>query len=610
MIRFFANNYELVLPEDFSTKVIDENALITRNGEYTLDMTLSLLEKNNALAFGFPQRLNALNLPREVDARMIYNLKVTFGRFIVLPNSTNTTITVQFVAGNSEMNFLAKESRKIWELDFGTEDAVDYERALFSIKHPGYGEVIENDEVIGFNKFVCVPVKFANMIANDYTIQPQIYNVQNAEIDGVNNIVIQPYWMYYISTLPELLGFEVIENVLLNDELAKELFIPNTVKSLKYSDALPDLTISEFIDAVEEFFNVFFFVTKDRKCLILNRNSYIENKSVLKLRNVLDNYKRENENENENVDVDNLSISYDLGSDGYLKYQKLKQDIIDVSSVMQYANRTEMKNSITSDMLNKFILHKTINDGFEYVFTPSPQLNIYRVGIPFTGNDCIYVNKFKDSSQSENPKVLTVKPLPFTYIERTAITQVKFSGMDPENVYWTLPYQLPFVNSNLYTQNNQVLLNAIESSLETIPRINNLEIAIYSGMINLYPIEVLYPYPYVDNHPEHWMIQADIDSVDSPTFEGNFNEWITNVYKPVCSKTLRLSGSDGIFERYFNNLKYDQQTMYEFIIEDNTDLITTNLFEFNNQVYIPVKFERTVSKGQSLVRGYFYRMKH
>lgn len=605
MTELIINGTRAVLPRDINFTMLEENPLFTKNGEFSLDITLSLMNPVNAKIFKHINRLNVADVVSEADAILIADNKLTKGKIVEVKN-TDTDVSFQFVARNSELNFLARNDKKIWQLDFGIEDAVDYERALFSIQHPGYGEVIENDEVIGFNKFVCVPVKFANMIANDYTIQPQIYNVQEAEIDGVNNIVIQPYWMHYISTLPELLGFEVVENVLLEDELAKELFIPNTVKSLRYSDALPDLTVSEFIDVVEEFFNVFFFVTKDRKCLILNRDSYIGNRSVLKLKNVLDSYDRESES----VDVDTSSISYDLGSDGYLKYQKLKKEVVDISTVSQYANRLAMKNAITLDMLNKFILHKTTNNGFEYVFTPSPQLNIYRVGIPFTGNSCIYVNKFKDSSQSENPKVLTVKPLPFTYIEKTAITQVKFPGMDPENVYWTLPYQLPFINSNLYIQNDQFLLNAIESSLEKIPRRNKIEIGIYSGMINFYPNEVSYPYSYLDNHPEHWMIQSDIDSVESPTFEGYFNEWITNVYKPVCSKTLRLTGSDGLYNRYHVRTQIDTTIVYIFRVLDK-NLTTNNLYEYNGSIYIPFSIEKTVDiNGESEIKtAKFYKLK-
>lgn len=601
MTELIINGTRAVLPRDINFTMLEENALFTKNGDFSLDITLSLMNPVNQKIFKHINRLNVADVITEAEGILIVENEVTKGRIVEIKN-TDTSVSFQFVAGNSELNFLAQNDKKIWQLDFGAEDPVDYERALFSIKHPGYGEVIVDDEVIGFNKFVCVPVKFANMIANDYTIQPGYYLQQDAEIDGVNNIVIQPYWMHYICSLPELLGFEVIENILLNDELAKDLFIPNTVKSLRYSDALPDLTISEFIDVVEEFFNVFFFVTKDRKCLILNKDSYIENKSVLKLKTVLDSYDRESEPN----DVDTSSISYDLGSDGYLKYQKLKKEVVDISSVMEYANRTEMKNSITSDMLNKFILHKTINNNFEYVFTPNPQLNIYRVGIPFTGNNCIYVNKFKDSSQSENPKVLSVNPLPFTYIERIVRLYDDLGG----HVDFTLPYQLPFINSNLYIQNDQFLLNAIESSLEIIPRRNKIEIGIYSGMINFYSITVAYPYPYVDNHPEHWMHQSDIDSVDSPTFEGFFNEWITNIYKPVCSKTLRLSGSDGLYNRYHVTTQIDTSKVYIFKVLDKK-LTTNDLYEYNGSIYIPFSIEKTVDiNGESEIKtAKFYKLK-
>lgn len=601
MIQFFANNYELVLPDDFSTPIIDENALITRNGEYSLDMTLSLLESNNALAFGFPQRINAKSILKEVDARMIDNLKVITGRFVVISN-TNTSITIQFIAGNSELNFLSKQSKKIWELDFGTESDVNYSRALFSIQHPGYGDVVEDGEIIGFNKFVCVPVKFSNLIANDYTIQPAYYQQQDAQIDGVNDIVIQPYLMHYINLLPDLLGFELVENVLMQDELAKELFLSNKIQSLRYSDALPDISISDFVDAIEEFFNVFFYVTKDRKCRIVNQDVFINNKSVIKLTHVVDAFERKNEK----TEIDNSCIAYDLSADGYMRYQKLDKDIVKTCTVLNYSYASVMRNSITHDKINKFIIHKTLNNNREHVFTPPSQMNVYRVRVNASSGYCYYVNKFKDSSESDNPIRLKVKPLAFTYIEKN-VRLIDDMGVQLDIA---VPYQLPMINSNLYSQKDQFILNAIESSLESLPRKDSIEVAVFSGMIDFYGPTVRYPFSYLDNNPEFWLPQFEIDSGYTPTYENIFNQWINDKFKITCSKTLRLTGDDGIYNRYFKNLRYDQDTIFMFIIEDKADLNTTNLFEYNNQIYIPIKFEREFSDNKSRkVTGYFYRMK-
>ena len=58
MIQLYINNHEIVLPDDLEIDLIDNNPLITDTGEYSLDITISLLEPKNAIAFGHLYRVN------------------------------------------------------------------------------------------------------------------------------------------------------------------------------------------------------------------------------------------------------------------------------------------------------------------------------------------------------------------------------------------------------------------------------------------------------------------------------------------------------------------------------------------------------------------------
>lgn len=604
MTELIINGTRAVLPKDINFTMFEENPLFTQNGEFSLDITLSLMNPVNAKIFKHINRLNVSEIITEAEANLIADNKVSRGKIIDIKN-TDKTVSFQYVAGNSEFNFMAQNKKKIWQLDFGTESAVDYARALFSIQHPGYGQVIQMGDVVGFNKFVCVPVKFRNLTANDYTISRAntIYEIN--EIDGVNNIVIQPYLMHYINTLPELLGFQVVENVLMQDQLALELYMPNRVQSLRYSDMLPDKSISEFIDDIEEFFNIFFLVTNDRKCHILNRDSYVDNKEIRKLKNVLDNYERENEVQ----DVDQSSISYDLSDEGYLRYQRLKKDLVDVCQRITHSSSNVMKNSLVEADLNKFVIHITSTNNREHVFTPPANMNVYRVLVPGTSGYCYYVNKLKDSSQSDNPKVLSIKPLPFTYIDKLLTNYIDYY----EPYSFTVPFQIPIVNSDVYVSQNQNVLEAIEDSLELLPRENKIEVAIYSGLVECFVHEfafLKYPISYIDNNPEFWLPQMYVDSPETPTYESNLNLWITEKYKPVCSKTLRLTGDDGIFNRYHVTNQIDTSKVYIFKCMDKN--ITTNyLYEHNGAIYIPFSIEKNVDiDGESEIKtAKFYKLK-
>ena len=74
MIQLFANSHELLLPDDFSFTLISENSLITNNGEFTLDIELSLLETINSKAFGHIERLNKVDIPKSWDGKIIIDV--------------------------------------------------------------------------------------------------------------------------------------------------------------------------------------------------------------------------------------------------------------------------------------------------------------------------------------------------------------------------------------------------------------------------------------------------------------------------------------------------------------------------------------------------------
>jgi len=145
MIQFFIENQEVILPDDFSFTQIDENPLITNNGEFTLDITVSLRNGKNAKAAKFINRINKIDIDTSYNALMIDDGKYKHGT-IIIQSHTNTDMTFQFVAGNSELNYLAKNDKKIWELDWGTESAIDYARALASLNQTGWFETDSGNE--------------------------------------------------------------------------------------------------------------------------------------------------------------------------------------------------------------------------------------------------------------------------------------------------------------------------------------------------------------------------------------------------------------------------------------------------------------------------------
>ena len=168
MIELYIDNKEVYLPSDISFTLVDENPIISKNGEFSLDITLSLLHPVNVKSFSFINRLNNTNIIPTSPARLIVDGMTRTGKVIV-NHHTESEVIVQFVSGNSEFNYTLKnDKRKIWSLDWGEETSINFDKALVSINNnTGYGPT-----PTGFRKYVCAPIQIkvdnANVIYNNY----------------------------------------------------------------------------------------------------------------------------------------------------------------------------------------------------------------------------------------------------------------------------------------------------------------------------------------------------------------------------------------------------------------------------------------------------------
>ena len=621
MIQFFINNIELVLPDDFEVQHVEENTLITQSGEYTLDIDVSLIEGQNLRALKHVSRLNIITLEDDYDATMIRNNKVVLGRMIRISN-TNTNAKLQFVAGSSEVTYLTNEDKKIWELDFGTESPIDFARALNSITNPSWQ-----------NKFICNPVKFANVIANDYmfptivadnSTNPATFYLRHTDgstsattfgaeiaIDAVDNIVMNVYLMYVIDKLFAILGYNLTTNVLLNSERAKHEILINRTNSLKYSDALPDKTIREFISDIEVSYNVVFNFKGDRTAEIINTHDFIKSKNLLTDAVILDEYSREKETNVSRFDFTNLF--YELKSNDLSKYHKLEKSIVDACNKESFATRNSLKSYLTEPLKDKFNLYAVENTEDKYVFTGNPQVNIYRNLVSGTSGYLLHVDKFGDYFVSDEKSVeIKIKPISFTEQGK----QFTFTSQGGTNTY-NAGYQLPFVNSELFVGTNQTLLNAIETDIIQIPRADAIEVCLYSGLIYLPVLRYAnyfkgkYPISYLDVMPEFW-ITLDDKTANEYECAANYEVWIQDQYKPVALYNLRITANNGLYQEHFENKEtlFETDYIYVFKIEEHPNLNTDHILIHEGYSYIPIKLERNFSKTKKdLTTGYFYRLK-
>lgn len=622
MTEFFIGTDRVVLPKGLKFTLIDENPLITNTGEYSWDITVSLRNRINAKIFKHIYRINISEIQVSLAAKLIIDNHVRYGKIIILNNS-DFEVTFQFISGNAEMNYVAKNEKKIWELDWGQEDSIDYSKASFTINHPGYGEVNMYGTVLGFNKYVCTPVKSGEDVVNNYSLQTAGWERHSLIVGITGKIVMQPYLLYYINKLPELLGYTLKYNVLNSDGRAKNMFVVNMVDSLKYADCLPDMTVTEFIESIENFFNVSFIVNKSDKTIsIHNFKSFIDGKRVVTINKADDLYNRDLTEKSKSNRLDFTKISYDINASGYYNYQMLSQQILDKCEVKEFANFNSLFNYFYNNNLeDKYVLYRDLskmNDYVNIVPDREPVVNVFNEKVD-DERTITLVNRFR-SYGDVSDRELKLKIVPVQIIYSTVRLNLYDQDLD---THIEIPIQLP-LSSNTYTITDDIgLKNTIENGVADIARLNKLEVALFMGKINIvtdyysedhYPV-ILYPFSYCDKYP----VYGPLGHYGEPPYQANwhpanytiFEQWRFADFNPKANYTLSLNGSDGIIADYHQEKVVDTTKPYDFTLPDSRYLTADDIAIINNKRYMPISLEYNVDINgfEKKITGKFYALK-
>ena len=617
MTELLIEGKRVVLPKDMSITLNEDNPEVTSNGEYTWDITASLKNKVNKRIFNHLNRLNLSAINTTLNAMLIIDRKVRRGQVIILSN-TDIDIKFQFVAGNSELNYIAQNDTKIWEYDFGKEDtAIDFTRAFQSLSYPGYGNFSGYQ-----NNFVCTPVILGSDTANDYTINTTVVPI--GQINGINDkIIMQPYLLYYINKLPEVLnqGYTWKYNALNDDARAKKMFIINSVNSLKYSDALPDMTVSEFISAIENFFNISFVVDPtDRTISIKSVQSSISSRKTVKPI-VFDTYERNMDETSDPLKIDFTKISYELSSSNYFKYNKLSDDILACCDIKEFDNLAAIYDYIlplSFNAGNELIIYRDKQTDNDWILTPNvsppePAISLYgeKIGGFMLGTEhyISLINKFKSYNLSSDKElVLKLKPA-----EMNSVTKTWTENIGGTSIKAEFRYQLPKISNEYFIATESGFIDLVEKGTSTIQRSTDLEVSLYQGVLEAHShdttLHSLYPFSSVDTYPEFF----PYDEV--PVGLGTATEidatWYNNIFKPTATKSMRITGPSGILSDYHQTSLLDTSKQYTFTMLETQDTNAGNLFLINNKKYMPITFEHTVTIDgfKKTVTGKFYALK-
>lgn len=322
MTNLYIEGVAVALPSGFSISVKQENAFFTKNGEYTYDIELSLLAPVNARLYGFLNRLNTTERPAaNRRAVLVADNRVYLNGTEIITGWTDTTVSIQLVSGNSELNYFVGSDELISALNMPVTDPVvngsvstDYVNKTFP--DVDYNLMMTYDRLHDIDKNVWL-----------FNVEPQEGHPYAGHITPKEDIqpydyIPQPYLCAFVRELLKALGYELEYNAI-EDTPWKCVYIVHACQTYNWCEMLPGWTAKEFLENFEKLFNGTFLIDfKTRKVSFLLNVSYLTKVRHVHLQNVVDSYTVESEDEEEE-DAVNSTIRYKLPETDYYKLRCL-----------------------------------------------------------------------------------------------------------------------------------------------------------------------------------------------------------------------------------------------------------------------------------------------
>lgn len=586
MTELFIDNKPVMLPAGLDLKVKQQNPLITKNGTFTLDLTLSLQERNNSILYKHIERLQSAAAFDKRSALLISNGHIIINGTEAYLSNTNEEVKIQLLSGNSELNYFIGADVYISSLDLGKETDLSNEQFNRAIRSsfPNYN-------------FTCPMVKIGDTIYNRY-YESDWMNTEGF-IYNFSNRTIQPYLLAMIEKVLTALGYIITQNEVANDNFLSRIFILNKDTSGEYNKILPGWTVKEFLEECEKLMNIIFVIDdKDRSVRILCASSRNDT-GTYTINNVLDSFERITVDENPRISY--VNVNYDFPSSTEYKYQDIEDNIMNTANIIEVKNYSELMNKFTDSdgaFLGDELIEEqlqTLNiwhvkDTDSYYIPEKKKTKVENLPgtLPGDFNTKAYllkVNTYKRYESDKDKDYLTLSFFPCTftrmsYASRTGPIQLTFST--------SIPY-LPSTKDSDDESESKTIKQLIEKGITDFDK-NKIQVAFCAfypntGGSNNY-------IAFTDYTPAHGFYKRDISILDIGSF--------------------RLKGKGGMVQRYFQpNQNIDASKEYTIKFIANTMPNIQAQFILNNKLFICKELEyRIMNEGiHPEITGTFYEVK-
>lgn len=571
MTRLFIDGQEVVLSENFELELITENPYFTRNGEYTYDIDIDLRDAHNRSIY---QNINRSDVTKGIKNRkatlMSGALEIISGMEVVL-SIENYTAKIQIVAGNSQLNYEGGDtnirSMLLDGISMSSQEAVNTLFGNFPEYNVVYPPIVNYTESNG-----------------DMSILNNVQVGEDISFTDLENISPQYYLLYVIENLITKLGFIKGVNELEDNPVWSRLFIVNPYKDSILQELLPDWTINEFIEQIELFLDCIISIDKvNGRFNIISLNKYFENQDIVYLDNVIDDSVEKTFDVDTNYAFAYKYVSYDLPSDKYYNYLKLKDGVRENCSIVSSPEWDDFQTQYEQYYSGPYILHSD-DYGLDYVVTDYSVSGETKKGL-------IIVDRFKDAGDLDSRDKSSFQIVP-AEIEKISIYSVTGGR-----------YLIGPAVKKLKTDPGSNAINDLINSSEVKSDIpDKLYVGIYYGIqkaLNRGPNE--FPGEYWDKMP---MGSNDRYFIQEPTTLGGNQAILT-----LPDYTITLDGDNGLFNRiYKNKREIDTSVEYTFQFLTNTVYKLDRIFVIRNKRYYckEIRYKITPKGMDKIAEGVFY----
>lgn len=313
MTELFIDNKPVMLPAGLDLKIKQQNPLITKNGTFTLDLTLSLQERNNSILYKHIERLQSAAAFEKRKALLISNGHIIINGTEAYLSNSDEEVKIQLLAGNSELNYFMGTDVYISSLDLGKETDLSNER-LNQIIMKGFPDT----------PFVTPMVKIGNTIYNDH--HELATDIILGKPFNFSNIAIQPFLLAMLEKVLTALDYTIEYNEARTDDFLSRIFILNDDKSGEYNKILPGWKVKEFLEECEKLMNLVFVIDNATRSVRILCASFNNTTGTYTINNVLDAFERITVNDNENVSYKNVCFNFPSSTE--YKYQCIDEDVM------------------------------------------------------------------------------------------------------------------------------------------------------------------------------------------------------------------------------------------------------------------------------------------